>query len=62
MNPAVYWMDVSDKASYCIEKEENKGSQTEHIKLYKIKVISNESYTKLKDYETTKHCASILPL
>ncbi len=29
-NPAVYWMDVSNKASYNIEKENNKGSQMGH--------------------------------
>ncbi len=27
MNPAVHLMDVSDKASYYIEKKKNKGSQ-----------------------------------
>ncbi len=36
-NPAVYWMDVSDKASYYIEKKKNKGSQMGHTKKKYIK-------------------------
>jgi hypothetical protein len=36
-NPAVYWMDVSDKSSYYIEKENNKDSQMGHTK----KVLNN---------------------
>jgi hypothetical protein len=33
-NPAKYWMDLSNKASYYIEKKKNKGIQMGHTKTY----------------------------
>ncbi len=32
LNPAVYWMDVSDASYYIFNEKANKGSQTGHTK------------------------------
>jgi hypothetical protein len=48
-NPAIYWMDVSNKASYYIEQKKNKGSQIGHTKKKYLK------QKKLTYFEGKKH-------
>jgi hypothetical protein len=40
LNPAVYWMDVSDLLAITLEKFENKGSQMGHTK----KIFKKKKY------------------
>ncbi len=57
-NPAVYWMDVNDSASYYIEKKRNKGSQMGQTKKKK----NNNPFPKFGLWSTSTRCSQLTRL